>query len=85
MKQHHKENVYYGLEDVKHQLQLIQKDMESHLLELHTAERAETAGTSAVRQLETCRTLENSSSGDTDYLQVTKHATQFHTLISHFI
>lgn len=51
--QQHKENVYYHLEDVKHQLQLIQKDIEGQLLELHTAERAETAATSAVRQLET--------------------------------
>lgn len=48
-----KEDAYHHLEDVMHQLQLVQKDLEKQLLGLHTAESAEREATAAVGQLET--------------------------------
>lgn len=48
-----KEDAYHHLEDVMHQLQLVQKDLEKQLLGLHRAESAEREATAAVGQLET--------------------------------
>lgn len=49
----HMEDAYHCLEDVKNQLQLVQKELEEQLLELHTAESSEREATSAAGQLET--------------------------------
>ncbi|KAM9363159.1 dynein heavy chain domain-containing protein 1 [Symphorus nematophorus] len=49
----HKEDAYYHLEDVKLQLQLVQKDLEVQLLELHAAESTEREASIAAAQLET--------------------------------
>lgn len=49
----HKEDVYHCLEHVKLQLQLVQKELEERLVELHTAESSEREATSAAGQLET--------------------------------
>lgn len=48
----HKEDITHRLEDAMRQLQLVQKDLEEQLLELHTAESTEREATTAVGQLE---------------------------------
>lgn len=48
-----KEDAYHHLEDVLHQLQLVQKDLEEQLQGLHEAGSAEREATVAVGQLET--------------------------------
>lgn len=48
----HKEDTSHCLEEAMRRLQLVQKDLEEQLLELHTAESAEREATTAVGQLE---------------------------------
>ncbi len=49
----HKEDAYRHLEDVKLQLQLVQKELEEQLLELNATESAEREATTAAEQLVT--------------------------------
>lgn len=48
----HEEDTSHRLEDAMRRLQLVQKDLEEQLLELHTAESAEREATTAAGQLE---------------------------------
>lgn len=64
----HEELVFHRVEDVKRQLQLVQQaDLENHLLELHSAQTAETEAAGALRHLETHVTLWRASAQVTIY------------------
>ncbi|CAG12540.1 unnamed protein product, partial [Tetraodon nigroviridis] len=53
----HEKDVFRHVEDVKHQLQLVHADLENQLLELRSAQTAETEAAGALRGLETHVTL----------------------------
>lgn len=48
----HKEDIYLQLEEVMHQLWLVQEDLEEQLMTLYNAESADRAATTALEQLE---------------------------------
>lgn len=80
----HREDIYLQLEEVMHQLWLVQEDLEEQLMTLYNAESADRAATTALEQLEKHATHWKAAAEVTQALQFflhTSYSTEANTLL----